>query len=275
MTKKSAVRMPKSTEALSPLAFAGVPEKQESFMSEPESTADAEADELDSTTPSVCPEVLPSAAVLFSAPVLPSAPVLLSATIAGDLEKCTKCGQRSGQRMRTQSTQTTEPWKAAASQPQITERENSFSSTISSVTTLNPKMVLSEAAEASALVVFQSLVSDLSAQDLLRITQDTCKVHLSRDRVGVLLEQSQGARMTCSQLKAMIELVSLDSHKKTVIYERYAQLVDKESFLEEIVQNFTRSNSLRGMVVADLSSHLECLALSKNSSKTAINQNIL
>merc|ERR1719215_599917 len=120
-------------------------------------------------------------------------------------------------------------------------------------------MELSHDAEQRAEAFFQSLDTDLTPEGLVKLTQETNKVPLSRDRVSILLEHSRGVRLTCSQMKAMIELVSLDSHKKNVMYERYAQLSDKEAFLEEIVHNFTRSNALRGIVIADLSSHLESL----------------
>jgi len=151
----------------------------------------------------------------------------------------------------------TDAWSGATSHP--AERENSFSS-FSSVATLNPILELTDEAEQCADLVFKTLDKELSAKALLRMSQDTAKVSLSRDRVAILLEESKGVRLTCSQLKAMIELVSLDTHKKSVIYERYAQLSDKDAFLEQIVHNFTRSNSLRGVVMKDLSSHLESLA---------------
>lgn len=153
----------------------------------------------------------------------------------------------------TQATQT-EPWNGVAAQ-----REDSYASSAGSLVTLAPILELTDEAEHRANLLFQRLRKDLSPEGMLKMTQDTSKLALSRDRVAIMLERSKGYRLTCSQMKVMMESVSLDTHKKNVIYERYAQLSDKHCFVEEIVHNFTRSSSLRGVVMKDLSKHLEGL----------------
>lgn len=115
---------------------------------------------------------------------------------------------------------------------------------------------ISDAASRRAKSVFQRLDKDLSQEMLNKISEECFKHALSRDRVAVALEQSQAYRLTCAQLRAMVEMVSLDAHKKQVIYARYAQVVDKDHFREEVLNNFTRSNALRGIIMKELSNTL-------------------
>jgi len=118
------------------------------------------------------------------------------------------------------------------------------------------KILLADAAERKANIAFQRLNKELTQDALDTMTDGMAKFPLSKDRLTVVLEESQGARLTCAQLRTMIEMVSLDNHKKQVICERYAQVSDKDRFLEEVLNNFTRSQALKAMLMKDLSKSL-------------------
>jgi len=115
---------------------------------------------------------------------------------------------------------------------------------------------ISSSSEQHARKVFQSLKKDFTEAAFAQMVAEVGKNALSRDKLAVLLEASEGVRLTCSQLQKMVELCSLDAHKKAVIYQRYAQISNKDKFAEEVLNNFTRSNSLRSTIMKELDDKL-------------------
>jgi hypothetical protein len=115
---------------------------------------------------------------------------------------------------------------------------------------------ISSSSEQHARKVFQSLKKDFTEAAFAQMVAEVGKNALSRDKLAVLLEASQGVRLTCSQLQKMVELCSLDAHKKAVIYQRYAQISNKDKFTDEVLNNFTRSNSLRSTIMKELDDKL-------------------
>jgi hypothetical protein len=116
---------------------------------------------------------------------------------------------------------------------------------------------ISSSSEQHARKVFQSLKKDFTEAAFAQMVAEVGKNALSRDKLAVLLEASQGVRLTCSQLQKMVELCSLDAHKKAVIYQRYAQISNKDKFADEVLNNFTRSNSLRSTIMKELDESLD------------------
>jgi len=47
-----------------------------------------------------------------------------------------------------------------------------------------------------------------------KTVEEVAKNALSRDRLQVVLDQSNGVRLTCDQLKSLVDMVTLDAHKK-------------------------------------------------------------
>lgn len=127
---------------------------------------------------------------------------------------------------------------------------NKFASPIAAVP------AVTEAAQQRAQLVFQDLSRDFGQDAVNKTVEEVAKNALSRDRLQVVLDQSNGVRLTCDQLKSLVDMVTLDAHKKQIIFGRYAQLSDKEKFHEVIVENYTRSTSLRKAIVEELNAAL-------------------
>lgn len=122
----------------------------------------------------------------------------------------------------------------------------------------DPKPSLTPAADQQAQHLFDQLnpSNDLSEESMRLMAEEAAKLALSRERHEVVLKYSADARLTCAQLRQMLELCSLDAHKKEVIFSRYAQLKDKDNFREEVVNQFTRSTALRAVLMAELNKNL-------------------
>jgi len=54
----------------------------------------------------------------------------------------------------------------------------------------------------------------------------------------------------------MMDLCSLDGHKRQIIFHRYSNLIDTDKFVEDVVENFSRSYVLRNSVMTELNDAL-------------------
>lgn len=99
-----------------------------------------------------------------------------------------------------------------------------------------------------AAMIFKSLKEDFSEADLKALTDQLATVPLSRERVQVILDQTQNKRVTCEIFLEILRLVALDSHKETILYERYAHLVNREEFDEKVLSKIKRSTSGQGIM---------------------------
>lgn len=115
-----------------------------------------------------------------------------------------------------------------------------------------PKGHLSREAERRAQELAEKLIGDMSEEDISRLSDEAAKHALSRERLNIVMEGTEGLRMTCAQLDNLVRLVTLDAHKEQVILARYAHLTDKPSFKEVVVAQFSLSKSMRENLLAKL-----------------------
>jgi hypothetical protein len=74
----------------------------------------------------------------------------------------------------------------------------------------------------------------LSQADLTKMAHAVENADTSKERVAVVLARSEGINLTCAQLREMVGMCSSLPHKKHLIRQRYAQLVDKDNFSPEV-----------------------------------------
>lgn len=116
--------------------------------------------------------------------------------------------------------------------------------------------ILEDSSQSYARVVFDRLERDLLPDSVAAISDDVAKIPLSKERLELLLRSTRDFRLTCDQLKTLVGMVSLDSHKKDIICERYVQVIDKEGFIEIVLDNFSRSASLKRKLLIELNAKL-------------------
>lgn len=115
---------------------------------------------------------------------------------------------------------------------------------------------LSPEAEKRAQVIASKLSGDLGQDILDSCAEESGQLPLSKDRVKLLLERTEGFRMTCKQLDSLVRMVTLDAHKEQLISLRYAHLTDKENFRETVVAQFSLSKSMRDNLTKKLTKTL-------------------
>eukprot|EP00403_Amphidinium_massartii_P008641 CAMPEP_0178414038 /NCGR_PEP_ID=MMETSP0689_2-20121128/22832_1 /TAXON_ID=160604 /ORGANISM="Amphidinium massartii, Strain CS-259" /LENGTH=179 /DNA_ID=CAMNT_0020035319 /DNA_START=40 /DNA_END=580 /DNA_ORIENTATION=+ len=101
-----------------------------------------------------------------------------------------------------------------------------------------------------------TLSSSLGDDDMQAITAEVQQVGLSKERVKTVIERTNEKQLTCAQLQDLLKLLSLEAHRKQVIFLRYPHLVDRQAFNETILQQFTKSEALKKIVWRELVDHL-------------------
>lgn len=113
-----------------------------------------------------------------------------------------------------------------------------------------------ERAKLNAEVTFRILRDDWDDKAMEELKIEIGKLALSRERVVVVLQNTQDKRLNCEQLNELLKTVALEAHKEQVLLERYAHLTDKSNFENDVINAFSLSKSVRGSVMKKLTKFL-------------------
>lgn len=111
-------------------------------------------------------------------------------------------------------------------------------------------------AKLRAEATFNGLREDYSDEQFQKLKEVVGSIPLSKERTRVILEDTEGHRLTCEQLSVILRLLAMDSLKEQVLIARYAHLVDKDSFRTAVVNQVTRSESMQASLVRKLTTKL-------------------
>jgi len=113
-----------------------------------------------------------------------------------------------------------------------------------------------------------SMAQVLGKDDISKLTATMIQNPKSKDRLKVILEHMPTFSLTSSQMVEIMRMVSSDDHKRKVMIEMYSHLTDREHFEEQVVHQFSLSDTMRTRTLEMLHERLaEC---SKDHAETGI-----
>jgi len=95
----------------------------------------------------------------------------------------------------------------------------------------------------------QSMERPLAPEDLRKLVATMHQHPRSKDRLKAVLDYMPTLSLTCAELGELMRMVSLDDHKREVMIEMYSHLTDREHFEEQVVHQFSLSDTLRSRTI--------------------------